>query len=464
MLDLKKTVTLMLFIMLCLSVFALPEYRITQDPTSQSVTLEMRLYKVTVDNYGRIQDYLIVNTQTKSMVSVYKYTNDSYDLLDSDGKEILPVSFDIKESEDKSKVEFIYGFENGGTKEYIFHNNPNFEFDLLLKGLSGMVVLPNISLPGKVSSFSVENLSSYGISSATNSYVSYKAKPFKISLIVSSDAPIDKKSLTVSFSGKLNLKNFMGPMKLTLIRELYQGEDYKTVNGLLKDVKAIGWTTVIFYWFVEFLWWLNNVTGNFGWAIIIFTLIINVIFLPLYMKQKKSMIRMKELQPELDKLKKKYPNNPQKMQEAQMALYKEKGFNPASGCLLALIQLPIFIVLWQVIQYFGESFAYNPRFLIWQDLSVGGWAENWLFIVVSLLAYIVNAMLSSQDVKAAWQTILMSLLFPFMLIGLPSGVFIYYTLNAILQVCITLLVNFLYKSKGIGFRDLFGLGPKPVRR
>ena len=73
-------------------------------------------------------------------------------------------------------------------------------------------------------------------------------------------------------------------------------------------------------------------------------------------------------------------------------------------------------------------------------------------------------MLSSQDVKAAWQTILMSLLFPFMLIGLPSGVFIYYTLNAILQVGITLLVNFLYKSKGIGFRDLFGLGPKPVRR
>ena len=165
----------------------------------------------------------------------------------------------------------------------------------------------------------------------------------------------------------------------------------------------------------------------------------------------------------IEKLKKKY-KNAQKLQEETMKMYKEKNVNPMGGCLPTLIQLPVFIVLWQTIQYFGEAFAYNPRFLLWTDLSEGGFGTNFIFILISLGAYLAIALLSAQNSKMAWQQIAMSTIFPLLLSGLPAGVFLYYTSNALIQLIITFYNNKRNGVKGIGFRELFGLGPKPVRR
>jgi len=184
---------------------------------------------------------------------------------------------------------------------------------------------------------------------------------------------------------------------------------------------------------------------------------------PIYGKQKKSAIEMKQLQPELDKIKKKY-KNPQKQQEEMMKLYEEKGINPASGCLISLIPLPIMIMLWQVIYYFEGSYAYNPRFFFWTDLSIGGFKANFPLLLIAIIASIINAMLMSQDSKTAWTSVVMSVIFPFILIGLPVGVFIYYTMNNIIQTVLTYVYNKIYNVKGITVRQLFGLGPKPVRR
>lgn len=94
---------------------------------------------------------------------------------------------------------------------------------------------------------------------------------------------------------------------------------------------------------------IYNLVQNYGFAIIIFTVIVKLIILPLGVKQQKSMLEIQKIQPELDKLKKKYQNDNQRMNEETMKLYKKYNINPAGGCLPMLIQLPIIIGLYQVI-------------------------------------------------------------------------------------------------------------------
>ena len=88
---------------------------------------------------------------------------------------------------------------------------------------------------------------------------------------------------------------------------------------------------------------------NYGFAIIIFTIIVKLLMLPLVVKQQKSTVQMKMVQPELQKLQKKYANDQQRLSQETMKLYKKYNISPAGGCLPLLIQLPIILGLYQVI-------------------------------------------------------------------------------------------------------------------
>lgn len=88
---------------------------------------------------------------------------------------------------------------------------------------------------------------------------------------------------------------------------------------------------------------------NYGLAIIVFTIIVKLIMLPLVVKQQKSTVQMKLVQPELQKIQKKYANDQQRLSQETMKLYKKYNINPAGGCLPLLIQLPIILGLYQVI-------------------------------------------------------------------------------------------------------------------
>ncbi|KAJ54787.1 insertase [Actibacterium mucosum KCTC 23349] len=94
---------------------------------------------------------------------------------------------------------------------------------------------------------------------------------------------------------------------------------------------------------------LNEMIGNMGWAIIALTLLIKAILFPLAYRSYVSMAKMKELQPEMEKIKEKAGDDRQKLQQEMMALYKKERVNPASGCLPILLQIPIFFSLYKVI-------------------------------------------------------------------------------------------------------------------
>ncbi|MFA6708586.1 MAG: YidC/Oxa1 family membrane protein insertase [Fusobacterium sp.] len=96
-----------------------------------------------------------------------------------------------------------------------------------------------------------------------------------------------------------------------------------------------------------------GMTGSFGLAIIILTVLIKIILLPVTLKQDKSMKEMKKLQPKIEELKSKYKGDPQLLNQKTMALYKEHKVNPAGGCLPMLVQLPILWALFGVLRKEG---------------------------------------------------------------------------------------------------------------
>ena len=138
---------------------------------------------------------------------------------------------------------------------------------------------------------------------------------------------------------------FAGAKEWETIRE-YQNE-----GGIERFLDSIDWGWFFFLTKPIFavLHWLNALIGNMGWAIIGLTLIIKAILLPLAYKSYVSMAKMKELQPEMEKLKERAGDDKQKMQMEMMKLYKDNKVNPASGCLPILMQIPIFFSLYKVI-------------------------------------------------------------------------------------------------------------------
>ena len=96
--------------------------------------------------------------------------------------------------------------------------------------------------------------------------------------------------------------------------------------------------------------WIYSWAANYGWAIVIFTILIRMVMLPLDIKNRKGMIKMQQMQPKIAELQRKYGNDQQKMQQKQMQLFKEEHYSPFSGCLPLLITWPIFIIMFNAMR------------------------------------------------------------------------------------------------------------------
>ena len=127
--------------------------------------------------------------------------------------------------------------------------------------------------------------------------------------------------------------------------------NYQNQDGVAGFLDSIDWGW--FFFLTKPIFWLlhnlNTIIGNMGWSIIALTLIIKAVLLPLAYKSYVSMAKMKELQPEMEKIKERAGDDRQVLQKEMMALYKKEKVNPASGCLPILLQIPIFFSLYKVI-------------------------------------------------------------------------------------------------------------------
>ena len=221
--------------------------------------------------------------------------------------------------------------------------------------------------------------------------------------------------------------------------------------------------------FADIIVFFYSFTHNYGIAIILMTVLIRVILYPLMQKQMVSMREMQKIQPLMKAVQDKYKNDKERLNKELMALYKEHKVNPMSGCLPLIIQMPILILLFQVLREFNTKiyavYNGNPGFLWLKDLSLpdqliqlpgsGIFGIQYIGIMPFLIGgsmYIQQKMTSTggtaagKDGGSAQQTqkmmtIMMPLMIGFFSFSLPSGLTLYWFTSTLLGIGQQYLIN-----------------------
>jgi YidC/Oxa1 family membrane protein insertase len=188
---------------------------------------------------------------------------------------------------------------------------------------------------------------------------------------------------------------------------------------------------------------IYSITGNFGLAIIGITVIIKIILLPLTLKQDKSMKAMKKIQPQVDKLKEQYKDDPKILNQKTMELYQQNKINPAGGCIPLLIQLPILWALFGVLRI-ERGLIPNGSTFLWMNLTEPD-PYYILPILNGLVSYIQQKLMGSDNNP---QMKNMTYIFPVMMIfisyKMPAGLQIYWLTSSLAGV----IQQYLIMKKG----------------
>lgn len=211
----------------------------------------------------------------------------------------------------------------------------------------------------------------------------------------------------------------------------------------------------LFYFIASPIFWLltqiNDLVGNYGLSILLLTLVIKIILYPLSAKSLKSMAKMRRLAPKINDLKDRYGDDKQKFMQAQMELWKKEKVNPFGGCLPMLLQMPVFLGIYWVLNESVE--LRQASFILWyDDLS----QMDPYFILPILMggAMFVQQMLTpmqTADPAQAKMMKFMPLIFMVFFLWFPAGLVLYYTANSVLSILqqwiITKQVERSYKPK-----------------
>ena len=185
---------------------------------------------------------------------------------------------------------------------------------------------------------------------------------------------------------------------------------------------------------------IQSFVGNWGWSIILLTLVIKIALYPLSAASLKSMAKMRNLQPEMARLKELYGDDRQKMSQELMGLYKKEKVNPAGGCFPMLLQMPVFLALYWVLLESVEI-RHSPWIFWIQDLS----AKDPLFVLPILMGASMMLMQKLQpmptDPMQAKVMQFLPIVFTFFFMIFPAGLVLYWTVNNLLSMAQQWFVN-----------------------
>lgn len=221
-------------------------------------------------------------------------------------------------------------------------------------------------------------------------------------------------------------------------------KEFDTLSAIdtrLERVIEYGWFTFIAKPMFAFLSWIFGFIGNWGWAIVVLTLIVRLVLFPLTYKSMMSMNKLKELAPKMTELREKYKGDPQKLNLQMMELYKKHGANPFAGCLPILLQIPIFFAIYRVLQNAVELKA-APWALWISDLS----AMDPYYVLPILMgaSMFVQQLITPMTVQDAMQAKIMKFLpiiFTFFFLWFPAGLTLYWCVNNICSLVQQLVIN-----------------------
>lgn len=192
--------------------------------------------------------------------------------------------------------------------------------------------------------------------------------------------------------------------------------------------------------FLSLLQFFYNLSGSYGWAIVLLTILVRIILLPLTVQQTKAQIDLQRIQPKVKELQKKYKDDREKLNQELIKLYSEHKVNPFGGCLPLLIQLPIFFALFKTLNTFKpmqkEAFLFIPS-LGGIASKVGFTIDAWPYwILIALLGFTTyfSAKMLSTEKTQEMTNITMTILLMFIAYNIPAGVLLYWLLTNILTI------------------------------
>ena len=244
----------------------------------------------------------------------------------------------------------------------------------------------------------------------------------------------------VRSSGESVLQGYIGPKDFKIL---------ESINPNLTDVVEYGMITFFARWVFWLLAWLYDVCGNWGWSIVLLTLIVRVILYPLSYKGMVSMQKLKDLAPKMKEIQERYKGDPQKLQMHMMELYKKHGANPLGGCLPLLLQIPVFFAIYRVL--YNAIELKNSAWIFWiNDLS----AIDPYFVLPVLMGvsmYVSQSLTPSNFTDPMQETIFKMLPWFFMVFFIifpfPAGLVLYWTINNIFSIIQQMSINAMLERK-----------------
>ena len=230
---------------------------------------------------------------------------------------------------------------------------------------------------------------------------------------------------------KISYKIFIGPKDLTFLKK-----DYPSLIPWVD----FGWFSVLSRGILQLLYFFYSLVGNWGGAIILLTLLVRIILFPFVLSSHRSMEVMKKVHPEIQKVRKKFKDDPQRMNQEVMAVMKAYRANPLGGCLPLLLQLPVFWSLWKAL---SNSYSlYQAPFIFWiRDLS---WKDPYYILpilmgVVMFFQQKLSPVTLNKEMLRVMQ--LMPVFMSLFMINLPSGLVLYMLVSTLFGLAQQIYLN-----------------------
>ncbi len=429
----------------------------------KDITIKTQKYKAILNSQGGVLKSLTLTNykddQGKPMELIpssgffYNYAPDNKTLTDKLNNAIM--KYKLEKLSDRTKVVFFTDNETF-VKEYVFYNS-EYKMDISIKTPKvGVYFGPKVAPKDRKSRYAFSGPLIYDGKKAKEIklkkkreetfhkpvWVALQSLYFTVTLIPKDPIGVkivkaakDSYNLYVFPENKLVLSwAFVGPKQYDLLKSYGIGLEENIRFGIFGFISKP---------LLQLMNFLYKYVHNYGVAIIILTILIKIIFHPLTVKGYKSMNKMKEIQPLIQQIKEAYKDDPNKMNQEIMALYKKYKVNPFGGCLPMLLQIPVFFALYKLLMVSIE--LRHAPFIFWiTDLS----AKDPYYItpiIMGVTMLIQQLLTPGQDPTQGKFMLALPVVFTIIFLNFPSGLVLYFLVNNIITIGEQLMIKHVYK-------------------
>lgn len=286
-----------------------------------------------------------------------------------------------------------------------------------------------------------ENFSAVKIAAAVDKYYTSLFYNFNTGLdVVVSSVHEESALLFIKGKSDFTLSGYIGPKEHKIL---------SSIDERLTNIIEYGFFTFISKPLFSLLSFLYSLFGNWGWAIVVMTILIRTVLFPLTYKGMVSMNKLKELSPKIKEMQAKYKGDKQKQNAMMMEMYKKHGANPMGGCLPMILQIPVFFSIYRVLQNTIE--LKSAPWIFWvEDLAV---MDPYYILPVAMgITMFLHQRITPTNFTDPMQEKIMKflpLIFTFFFVTFPAGLTLYWFTNNLFSIVQQTYVNRLFAKKKI---------------